>query len=84
MKYLVKYDSLSTVASVSNIEGVIFVGVAQLVEHRTHKPGVVGSIPTSDTVGCKIGFARGKGSPFIGPSFLTRSNYHFLYEFDSM
>ncbi len=28
---------------------VCFVGVAQLVEHRTHKPGVVGSIPTSDT-----------------------------------
>lgn len=25
------------------------VGVAQLVEHGTHKPGVVGSIPTSDT-----------------------------------
>lgn len=25
------------------------VGVAQSVEHRTHKPGVVGSIPTSDT-----------------------------------
>ena len=24
------------------------VGVAQLVEHGTHKPGVVGSIPTSD------------------------------------
>ena len=28
---------------------VRLVGVAQLVEHRTHKPGVVGSIPTSDT-----------------------------------
>lgn len=27
------------------------VGVAQLVEHRTHKPGVVGSIPTPDTSG---------------------------------
>ena len=25
------------------------VGVAQLVEHGTHKPGVVGSIPTPDT-----------------------------------
>ncbi len=25
------------------------VGVAQSVEHRTHKPGVVGSIPTPDT-----------------------------------
>ena len=25
------------------------VGVAQLVEHGTHKPGVVGSIPTLDT-----------------------------------
>ena len=29
---------------------LLFVGVAQLVEHRTHKPGVVGSIPTSDTL----------------------------------
>jgi len=29
--------------------GVVFVGVAQLVEHRTHKPGVVGSSPTLDT-----------------------------------
>ena len=28
----------------------VYVGVAQLVEHRTHKPGVVGSIPTSDTL----------------------------------
>ena len=26
-----------------------YVGVAQLVEHRTHKPKVVGSIPTPDT-----------------------------------
>ncbi len=30
--------------------GSVFLdGVAQLVEHRTHKPGVVGSIPTSVT-----------------------------------
>jgi hypothetical protein len=27
----------------------VFVGVAQLVEHGTHKPGVVGSSPTLDT-----------------------------------
>ena len=29
---------------------LLYVGVAQLVEHRTHKPGVVGSIPTPDTM----------------------------------
>ncbi len=28
---------------------LIYVGVAQLVEHRTHKPGVMGSIPIPDT-----------------------------------
>ena len=29
---------------------VLLVTVAQLVEHGTHKPGVVGSIPTRDTI----------------------------------
>ena len=28
----------------------VFVGVAQLVEHSTHKAAVVGSTPTLDTI----------------------------------
>ncbi len=36
------------------------VRVAQSVEHRTHKPGVVGSIPTSDT---RVGYKEGR--PFL-------------------
>lgn len=32
----------------------MFVGVAQLVEHGTHKPGVAGALPAADTKNKKI------------------------------
>ena len=48
-RHLVRLITLRRPFDSASRNNEIFVGVAQLVEHGTHKPGVAGALPAADT-----------------------------------